>query len=58
MPLPQKGNYDPYQPIFKKKPPRNITTLTKSRTKLYKNMAVAGYNHPVGPKPVDTTSKL
>ncbi|XP_015064647.1 uncharacterized protein LOC107009834 [Solanum pennellii] len=49
----QQDNYDPPRPRFEKKPSRNFTTLTKSRIKLYEQLAAAGYIHHVGPEPVD-----
>ncbi|KAK4708751.1 hypothetical protein R3W88_029676 [Solanum pinnatisectum] len=58
MSPPQQGNYDPPRPRFKKKPARIFTPLVKSRTKLFEQLNVAGYIHPVGPKPVDTSSKF
>jgi len=58
MPPPQQGNYDPSRPRFEKKPARIFTPLIESRTKLFERLTAAGYIHPVGPKPVDTSSKF
>ncbi|XP_049403577.1 uncharacterized protein LOC125867192 [Solanum stenotomum] len=58
MPPPQQGNYDHSRPRFEKKPARNFTPLIESRTKLFKRLTAAGYIHPVGPKPIDTSSKF
>ncbi|KAK4733993.1 hypothetical protein R3W88_008254 [Solanum pinnatisectum] len=58
MPPPQQGNYNPPRPRFKKKPARIFTPLVESRTKLFERLNAAGYIHPVGPKPVDTSSKF
>ncbi|KAK4731556.1 hypothetical protein R3W88_024544 [Solanum pinnatisectum] len=58
MPPPQQGNYDPLRPRFEKKSARIFTPLIESRTKLFERLTVAGYIHPVGPKPVDTSSKF
>ncbi|XP_049350430.1 uncharacterized protein LOC125815075 [Solanum verrucosum] len=58
MPPPQQGNYDPPRPRFEKKPARIFTPLVESRTKLFERLTAAGYIHPVGPKPVDTSSKF
>ncbi|KAK4733373.1 hypothetical protein R3W88_007634 [Solanum pinnatisectum] len=57
MPPPQQGNYDHPCPRFEKKPTRIFTPLIESRTKLFERLNTAGYIHPVGPKPVDTSSK-
>ncbi|XP_015167184.1 uncharacterized protein [Solanum tuberosum] len=35
-----------------------FTPLIESRTKLFERLTAAGYIHPVGPKPVNTTSKF
>ncbi|KAK4731886.1 hypothetical protein R3W88_024874 [Solanum pinnatisectum] len=45
-------------PKFEKKPARIFTPLVESRTKLLERLNAAGYIHPVGPKPVDTSSKF
>ncbi|XP_049345800.1 uncharacterized protein LOC125810336 [Solanum verrucosum] len=58
MPPPQQGNYDPPRPRFEKKPARTFTPLVESRTKLFERLNAAGYIYPVGPKPVDTSSKF
>ncbi|KAK4727155.1 hypothetical protein R3W88_032072 [Solanum pinnatisectum] len=58
MPPPQQGNYDPPRPKFEKKPTRIFTPLIESRTKLFERLTAAGYNHPVEPKPVDTSSRF
>ncbi|KAK4706953.1 hypothetical protein R3W88_033490 [Solanum pinnatisectum] len=58
MPPPQQGNYDPPRPRFEKKPARTFTPLVESRTKLFERLTAAGYIHPVGPKPVDTSSRF
>ncbi|KAK4738129.1 hypothetical protein R3W88_001826 [Solanum pinnatisectum] len=43
---------------FEKKPARIFTPLIESRTKLFDRLNTADYIHPVGPKPVDTSSKF
>ncbi|KAK4734356.1 hypothetical protein R3W88_008617 [Solanum pinnatisectum] len=37
---------------------RIFTPLIESRTKLFERLTAAGYIHPVGPKPIDTSSKF
>ncbi|KAK4728995.1 hypothetical protein R3W88_021983 [Solanum pinnatisectum] len=58
MPPPQQGNHDPPRPRFEKKPARVFTPLVESRAKLFERLTAAGYIHPVGPKPVDTSSRF
>uniref|UniRef100_M1DD38 Gag/pol polyprotein n=1 Tax=Solanum tuberosum TaxID=4113 RepID=M1DD38_SOLTU len=58
MPPPQQGNYDPSRPRFEKKPARIFTPFIESRKKLFERLTAAGYIHPVGPKPVDISSKF
>ncbi|KAK4730384.1 hypothetical protein R3W88_023372 [Solanum pinnatisectum] len=58
MPPAQQGNYDPPRPRFEKKPARIFTPFVESRTKLFEQLNAAGYIHPMGPKPVDTSSKF
>ncbi|XP_015072542.1 uncharacterized protein LOC107016648 [Solanum pennellii] len=53
-----QSGYDPSRPKFEKRPLRNFTALAESRTKLFERLSVAGYIHPVGPKPVDVNSKF
>ncbi|KAK4737568.1 hypothetical protein R3W88_001265 [Solanum pinnatisectum] len=55
---PQQGHYDPPCPRFEKKPARKFTPLIESRTKLFEQLTVAGFIHPVGPKPINTSSKF
>ncbi|KAK4714138.1 hypothetical protein R3W88_020045 [Solanum pinnatisectum] len=58
MPPPQQGNYDPPRPRFEKKPARTFTPLVESQTKLFEQLTAAGYIYPVGPKPIDTSSRF
>ncbi|KAK4718414.1 hypothetical protein R3W88_016752 [Solanum pinnatisectum] len=57
MPPPQQGNYDPPRPRFEKLTVI-FTPLVESRAKLFERLTAAGYIHPVGPKPVDTSSRF
>ncbi|KAK4737954.1 hypothetical protein R3W88_001651 [Solanum pinnatisectum] len=58
MPPPQQSNYDPSRPRFEKKPARIFTPLVESHTKLFERLNAAGYIHPVGSRPIDTSSKF
>ena len=55
---PQHDHYDPPQPRFEKKPTRNFTLLIESLTNLFDQLSVVGIIHPVGTKPVDTSSQF